>query len=267
VWSDSDRLNSDTREIYYSTRKTTAAFGIERAFIHLKPSITYQFENVENYHVKPEAQLTPEDSGRVLVSSLSPALVWDGRDDVFNPRRGAVYGIVLKESLHELGSEADFTKLTVQAGWFVPLGSSVVTALSVRGGMAWPFRETVEVPLHERFYMGGNTTVRGYTQDSIGPSTKDASGDVIPLGGASMAVLNLEFRLFPGEGLGFALFGDAGNVWPDQSIRIDDLRASYGAGLRYGTPIGPLRIDYGQKINRKSGESPGEVHFNIGHAF
>jgi outer membrane protein insertion porin family len=267
VWSDTERLNSDTRETYYNTRRTTAAFGIERTYGNLKPSLTYQFENVVNYDVKPEAQLTPEDSGRVLVSSLSPALVWDRRDDVFNPRRGALYGIVLKEALGELASEADFTKLTVQASWFLPLGPDVVTALSARAGMAWPFRDTAEVPLHERFYMGGNTTVRGFTQDSIGPSTAAVSGDTIPLGGASMAVFNIEFRLFPGEGLGFALFTDAGNVWPGQGINLDDLRASYGAGIRYGTPIGPLRIDYGQKIDRQPGESPGEVHFNIGHSF
>jgi outer membrane protein insertion porin family len=53
----------------------------------------------------------------------------------------------------------------------------------------------------------------------------------------------------------------------DQRIRLDDLRASYGAGFRYQTPVGPLRIDYGQKIHRRPGESPGELHFNIGHAF
>ncbi|MGE5174607.1 MAG: outer membrane protein assembly factor BamA, partial [Betaproteobacteria bacterium] len=88
VWSDSERLNSDTREIYYSTRKTAASFGIEKPYKNFRPSLTYQFENVVNYDVKPEAQLTPEDSGRVLVSSLSPAMVLDLRDDVFNPHKG-----------------------------------------------------------------------------------------------------------------------------------------------------------------------------------
>ena len=133
--------------------------------------------------------------------------------------------------------------------------------------MAWPFRGTLAVPLHERFYAGGSTTVRGYTQDSIGPSALDPSGTLIPQGGASMAVFNLELRLNPGEGLGFVLFTDAGNVWAAQEINTDELRASYGAGIRYGTPIGPIRIDYGQKIDRRPGESPGEIHFNIGNTF
>jgi outer membrane protein insertion porin family len=63
------------------------------------------------------------------------------------------------------------------------------------------------------------------------------------------------------------LFTDAGNVWPKQEINLDDLRASYGVGFRYGTPIGPLRIDYGQKFRQQPGESPGELHFNIGNTF
>ena len=185
VWSDSEKLNSDTREIYYKSRKTVASFGVEKTFKNLTPSLTYQFENVVNYDVLQAAELTAEDSGRVLVSSLSPALIWDLRDDVFNPRRGALYGIILKEALKELWSQADFSKLTVQGSWFLPIDTAVL-ALSVRAGMAWPFRDTTEVPIHERFYAGGSTTVRGFTQDSIGPSGLDANGDLIPTGGSSM---------------------------------------------------------------------------------
>ncbi len=266
VWSDSERLNSETREVYYKTRKTVASFGVEKTYNKLKPSLTYQFENVVNYSVKPEAQLTPEDSGRVLISSLSPALVWDLRDDVFNPRRGSLYGIVLKEALRELWSQANFSKLTVQGSWFLPLSASIV-ALSARAGMAWPFRGTAEIPIHERFYVGGSTTVRGFRQDAIGPSVMDVNGDLIPQGGSSMAVLNIELRMNPGEGFGVVFFADAGNVWPGQEIDVIHLRSSYGAGIRYGTPVGPLRIDYGQKIHRLSGESPGEFHFNIGNTF
>ncbi len=266
VWSDSEKLNSDTREIYYKSRKTAASFGIQKTYGKLTPSITYEFENVVNYDVLEAAQITTEDSGRVLVSSLSPALILDLRDDVFNPRRGSLYGIILKEALRELWSQAEFTKLSVQGSWFLPVGDNVI-ALSARGGAAWPYGGTAEVPLHERFYVGGSTTVRGFTQDSIGPSALDANGNPVPQGGASMVVLNAEFRVNPGEGLGFVLFTDAGNVWPGQEMNLNSLRASYGAGIRYGTPIGPLRIDYGQKFHQLPGESPGELHFNIGNTF
>jgi outer membrane protein insertion porin family len=266
VWSDSVRLNSDTRAIYYKTRETSAAFGVEKPYNKLKPSLTYQFENVVNYDVQPGAVLSPDDSGRVLVSSISPALILDLRDNSFNPHTGSLYGVILKEAFRGIFSTVNFSKLTAQSSWFVPLDSTVL-ALSARAGMAWPYGNTTVVPIHERFYTGGSTTVRGYTQDSIGPTTTDAFGNVIPQGGQSMVVFNIEFRVNPGEGLGFVLFSDAGNVWSEQQINIRDLRSSYGAGIRYGTPIGPLRIDYGQKIHRRPGESPGELHFNIGNTF
>jgi outer membrane translocation and assembly module TamA len=109
--------------------------------------------------------------------------------------------------------------------------------------------------------------VRGFTQDSIGPSGLDANGDLIPTGGSSMIILNVELRLNPGEGFGVVLFCDAGNVWVGQEIDVGNLRSACGAGIRYGTPVGPLRIDYGQKTHRLPGESPGELHFNIGNTF
>jgi outer membrane protein insertion porin family len=267
AWSDSKRINQDTREVYYQTRKTSASYGIERLDHPVKPSLTYQFENVDNYNVQQEAELTPEDSGRVRISSLTPAVVWDLRDSIFDPRRGSVHGITVKEAMSLVGSKADFTKATVQTTWFFPAKDFAVLALSGRAGMAWPHKDTPEVPIHERFYLGGSTTVRGYLQDSIGPPTVEATSSKIPTGGSSMVQLNAEVRMGSAEGFGVVVFSDAGNVWVDQRIRLDDLRASYGAGIRYHTPVGPLRIDYGQKIHRRPGESPGELHFTIGHAF
>ena len=265
--SDSKNINERTREIYYQTKKASASYGVERYYEDLRVSLTYQYENVDNYNVQPAAELTPEDSGRVLISSLNPAVILDKRDDPFNPTKGSLHGLNIKEALKELGSEADFTKVTVQTTWYLPVAVRTVFALSGRAGMGWPHHETLEIPLHERFYLGGSTTVRGYTQDSVGPYNLNASGDRVPTGGSSMVQLNAEIRLNMTGGSGFVVFTDAGNVWVDQSIRMDDLRASYGAGFRYHTPVGPLRVDYGQKINRKSGESPGELHFSIGQAF
>ena len=82
-----------------------------------------------------------------------------------------------------------------------------------------------------------------------------------------MLLFNAEFRWNVTKGFGLVLFTDAGNVWTGQVLNLNDLRASYGAGIRYNTPIGPLRIDYGQKIHPRPGESPGEVHFNLGQMF
>ncbi len=267
AWSDAKRINQETRDIYYQTKKTSASYGVERTAGKLKTSLTYQYEIVTNYNVQQAAELTPEDSGHALISSLSPAVVWDLRDDPFNPTRGSIHGAAVKEALKALGSQADFTKVTVQTTWFLPAAQHTVLALSARSGLAWPQRDTLVVPIQERFYLGGSTTVRGFTQDQVGPSSIDAAGNQIPTGGSSMVQLNAEVRISSPGGTGIVFFTDAGNVWLDQKIRMDDLRASYGTGFRYSTPVGPLRIDYGQKIHRRPGESPGEMHFNIGHAF
>jgi outer membrane protein insertion porin family len=250
---------------------------VEKKVDTFKTSLTYAFENVENYNVEPGAVLSSQDVGHVRVSSLSPAAVWDDRDDIFNPRKGALYGVVLKQAMHQFGSSADFTKVSVQSSWYVPAAPGLIAALSARGGVARPHYETTAVPLHERFYLGGGTTVRGYTQDRVGPVRVSPDGTITPTGGSSMFQFNMELRFMPTEGFGFVLFSDAGRVWIDQSHQLDaadqpedprpPTRAAYGAGIRYGTPVGPLRIDYGLKIHRRAGESPGELHFNIGHTF
>lgn len=282
AWSDAKRINTDTREIYYETRKTELSTGVEKVVDAAKYSFVYQFENVENYSVAPGAILSREDEGRVRVSSVTPGVIVDLRDDPFNPHAGSLHGLAVKHAAGSLGSEASFTKGTFQTSWFLPVGRSAVLALSCRAGRAWPHGETVEVPLHERFYLGGGSTVRGYQQDSVGPQAYGADGSRTPTGGDRMALVNAEIRIGRKEGLGLVLFADAGNVWLNEGIDRHDLRGSVGIGLRYQTPVGPVRIDYGQKLNRKGaasvplsggsllivpGESPGEIHINIGHSF
>lgn len=79
---------------------------------------------------------------------------------------------------------------------------------------------------------------------------------------------NLEFRIKLTDSLGLVLFGDGGNVWPLLSqYSLDNIDYTTGGGLRYATPVGPLRLDYGYKLNRKQDESPGRFYFSIGQAF
>ena len=109
AWSDEKRLNADTRDIYYQTRKTEIATGLSRAYNNgLKLSLIYQYENVDNYNVRPAAILSPDDSGRVRVSSITPGVVLDLRDDPFNPRRGSLHGLAVKEALKILGFAGRF---------------------------------------------------------------------------------------------------------------------------------------------------------------
>jgi outer membrane protein insertion porin family len=120
------------------------------------------------------------------------------------------------------------------------------------------------VPLAERFFAGGSQTIRGFELDEAGPV--DENGD--PLGGEALLILNQEYR-FPIWGpVRGVLFYDLGTVWATvDSIDLSELRHVLGTGVRLETPIGPIRFEYGWKVDRREGESPGAFYFSIGSLF
>jgi outer membrane protein insertion porin family len=139
-----------------------------------------------------------------------------------------------------------------------------VLAASLRGGLAQGYFDTDELPIVERFFLGGRTTVRGYIQDGLGPKGEDET----PIGGNAFLMENLELRVSITDSLGLVAFLDGGNVWRKMNeMSLNDFKFTTGLGLRYSTPVGPVRVDYGHKLQREKGESAGEVHFSIGHAF
>jgi outer membrane protein insertion porin family len=160
------------------------------------------------------------------------------------------------------------------------LGHDTSFQTAVRIGLAPTFGTTEIVPISERFFSGGDSTNRGFARDRLGPTLADVDPieydlppDVDlsqPVGGSALFLLNQEFR-FPlvrrlrlkGE-----LFYDAGNVFLEISdFDPFELRHTLGAGLRLETPVGPLRAEYGWKLDREPGESAGQFHFAIGTTF
>jgi len=132
--------------------------------------------------------------------------------------------------------------------------------------------EIREVPASERFFAGGDTTVRGFALDRLGtPLTLDRQG--FPQGGNGLAVFNLEARAPYWKNLQLVWFTDAGNVFKTASdIRFDELRVSSGIGFRYRSPIGPLRVDWGFKVSTRllltgGRERSNVLHISLGQAF
>ena len=106
--------------------------------------------------------------------------------------------------------------------------------------------------------------MRGFEQDSLGPKGNDGS----PTGGNYQFILNAEMRFPLEHNFLFAIFFDAGSVWRHNDSQHNfDLRKSAGVSLRYITPVGPVSVDYGWKLDRRAGESPGEISFTIGMVF
>ncbi|RMG74337.1 MAG: outer membrane protein assembly factor BamA [Nitrospirae bacterium] len=258
------RKDFDTGDILYKVRKYSAELlGEKELTKNIKVFLAYNYSLVKTFDVKPDVVLSKEDTGTLGISSIRPGIIYDSRDHPFEPKKGMVLGLSLKLSSGYLLSETDFYKINISTSYYRAINSWLTLALSFRGGFAQGFGDTKELPITERFFLGGRNTVRGFAQDSLGPKGEDNS----PTGGNAFLAGNLEFRVRAWKGLGFVLFLDSGNVW--QRIKDVDLRMRYtaGVGLRYSTPVGPIRIDYGHKLDRREGESSGEIHFSIGHAF
>lgn len=256
--------NVDTKEISYRLRRQAATAGFEKELNDkFKGELYYDFSIVNTYDVKPDVVLTKEDTGTLFISDFRGGIIFDTRDNPFDPRSGILAGATLKLASGLLFSQVDFVKLIFNGNFYHEISRRFVAGLSVRGGAAQGFGATNELPLVERFFLGGRNTVRGYAQDTLGPKGADGT----PTGGNVFLMGNMEMRTSLSKGIGMVAFIDCGNVWLKTKEVNMSLKYTAGIGVRYSTPVGPLRVDYGYKLNREQGDSIGEIHFSIGHAF
>ncbi len=225
----------------------------------------YLFEDVDTTGT-PSLDPIDRQFLAIHISGPSGSFVRDARDNPVDPVTGNFLSSDLQYASSYLGSGTDFLKSFSQFQYYLPVRKSVM-ATSLRIGLARGFRETVEIPLSQRFFAGGGRTIRGFELDTAGPL--DENGE--PLGGNALFILNLEYR-FPISGnLGGVVFFDYGNVFDLVSnFAVSELRKTTGIGIRYKTPIGPLTVDWGYKLDRKFEpvrESPSEFFISVGHAF
>lgn len=265
LYDERTEITVPRRETRYHIERYSLSAGIEKKLSErLKAELYYEYSIVRTSDVQPDVVLSKEDVGRLAIGSIRPALIYDTRDNPFEPSSGILAGITLKLASPVLFSESEFAKFTVYGSTFFRVQRRMVLALSMRGGIAYGFGESESLPIVERFFLGGRTTVRGYEQDALGPKGDDGN----PTGGNSFLLGSIELRTLIGRGFSIVPFFDMGNVWTTAGdVSPGDLRYTAGIGLRYSTPVGPLRVDYGFKLNKERGESAGELHFSIGHAF
>jgi outer membrane protein assembly factor BamA/autotransporter translocation and assembly factor TamB len=214
----------------------------------------------------------------IRLADVSGSGIHDTRDSPFDPQHGHYFAAELRAYGHAIGSQAQFAKAYLQAYTFRSIAKGTVWAQAVRAGAAYTFGESRSdpaastgdpvsgVPQSERFYAGGDTTLRAFSRDAAGPLAPN--GD--PLGGEGLFLLNEELRFPVWRRLQGVLFTDIGNVYRtlgDYSLSFDAMRECLGAGLRFQTPIGPFRLEYGAHLDRQPGESQGQIYFSIGQAF
>ena len=191
-------------------------------------------------------------------------LKWDSSDSLLNPTRGVVLRGELDHSTSALISTESFFKLLLEARHYYPLWEKLILASRLSVGGIKPYADSETVPSNVRFFAGGPGSIRGYAPNRVGPL--DSQGR--PIGGDSLLAGSVELR-FPISGdLGGVVFVDAGNVYSSSpGYDIGDLRVGVGPGIRYNTPVGPFRLDFGIAVNPRSGDPFGRLDFSIGQAF
>lgn len=198
------------------------------------------------------------------LSGPALGLVWNTSDDPFNPKRGHVIALALDQAGAIWGGQYSFYKISAEAKKYIDIGWQTVFASRLKLGLADAIGADKNLPLFERFYSGGEKSVRGYGRRRLGPLS--ASDD--PLGGLSLLEGSLELRRPIWKELNGAVFIDFGQVSTKRfDIPIGDLQFSSGFGVSYATPVGPIRLDIGFPFKPPRGDRSWQIHFSIGAFF
>jgi outer membrane protein assembly complex protein YaeT len=246
-------------------------------------SFKYSFQSTETTNIEAE-EPEPNRQENYNLGRVRFLLGRDSRNSPFYPARGNKSSLALEIADPALGGEISFLIFTFSDSAFFSLGKRTVLALSLETGLIYPTEEGTAIPIAERFFNGGESTVRSFEESQIGP--RDLEGDV--LGGLGYNVLNVELRHRVKGSFGLTLFFDAGNVAPNLSpveqglppfenateafeAALDDFfsdfRTGLGVGFQYLLPVGPLRVDWAWNPAPREGEEDWVVHLTLGMAF
>jgi outer membrane protein insertion porin family len=286
-------VEQGVRSTFNFARRGMNTDVVRRLSPSLRVSGRYSFSSTRTF----DERLSEEDQAtidrlfpRVRLSGFSGALARDTRDDLLEPAHGMFLSGEGTVAARALGGQVGFMKTYVQAFAFRPIGTpKLVLATRAAVGLADGFEREVpltdadgnplpnesisieDLPASERFFAGGDTTIRGYALDSVGaPETISANG--FPTGGNAVLLLNGELRFPVWREVGAVVFVDGGNVFRRVTdFDFGELRGAIGFGLRYRSPVGPIRVDLGFKMDRREIrgrlEPPTAIHFSLGQAF
>lgn len=266
----------------YSSQQELATVQIQRAIDKTLSDtvfLRYGFSHTNLTRVLIPSLVLPADRN-VRLSTLSANFTRDTRDNPLDEHSGVLDSLELDFNTTKLGSSVDFAKLTGQAAFYKTKFHNIVWADSLRIGLAQPFANS-RVPLSETFFTGGANSLRGFPLDGAGPQRavevcpNGGSGCNqfihVPAGGNELLIINSEARIpLPiKKGLSIVPFYDGGNVFPN--VGFHDFTSLYsnnvGIGVRYATPVGPIRLDVGHNLNPIPGVKATQWFISIGQAF
>ena len=267
-WLDNENLTltisglfDNSRDIRtFAARRWEGSLQLAQRFTRansMQYRFTYRRVTLSDIVVTPE--LIPLFSQPDRVGLLSATFIQDRRDDPINSHRGYYNTIDARHRRErQLGSQTEFTRLLMRNSTYYPIGKDVVLARTLQFGWIQRLAGQADIPLAERFFSGGATSNRAFPDNQAGPRDLETG---FPLGGNSLLMHSTELR-FPlfGDNVGGVLFHDMGNVYADvrdvsfafrqKNIQdFDYMVQSVGFGIRYHTPIGPIRVDFSLSPN------------------
>lgn len=229
--------------------------------------VTYDYDNALIDDIREDAAWEiKEMEGRNVTSSMTFVLKRDSRDKPWNTTKGSINSITFQYAGGILSGDQYFNKYLARTAWYFPLFWKTVFLVQGRWGLVRQ-RSGGELFTYQKFMIGGINTVRGFDYASISP-VDPVTGDKI--GGTKMMIYNVEYRfpLLKEQGIVGLVFFDAGNAFESQeNFTFSGIRRSAGCGVRWYSPMGPLRLEYGKNLDQRPGEAGGKWEFSIGGTF
>ena len=199
-----------------------------------------------------------------VLAGPTAGLVWNTSDDPFNPKKGHVLSLKLDQAGAIWGGRYSFFKITGEAKKYIDIGWNTVLAGRLKLGLADSIGSEKNYPIFERYFAGGEKSVRGYGRWRLGPLSSSDE----PVGGLSLVEGSIELRRPVWKELNGAVFIDFGQVSKRAfNPPVGNLQFSSGFGVGYSTPVGPLRLDVGFPFKPPRGDRPWQIHFSIGAYF
>ncbi len=255
-------------ELGYHLERFGSSVGVQRDLLPtlvrgLTGNASYRLERVTRFRVEPTLVEADVQRGSQVIARLVSGLTLDRRDNPPDPARGSFHNLALDLGGIVFGSQVNFFRARLQTNWFFDWLSPTVFALSARFGYATPFAGTADVPIEDRFFAGGSTTIRGYRENRVGPLDSARK----PSGGNALAIVNGEWRFPLWRFVGGALFFDSGTVARDIGALGTEFRSGLGFGLRMKTPVGPIRVDFAYALNPIQREDRRQFYITVGNPF
>lgn len=243
-----------------------------RIWRYLNGNVTYRLEKVKIGDIDDDARLILTKSNRT-VSSVGLGFVWDSRNNFLDPSAGNLTQTDVQFAGGPFGGNTDFIKYTVSSRQWFPLWFKTALSLRARYGIINLMHNGNDLVVGERFFLGGPNSLRGFGFRRVGPRVPTADGDFVIIGGVQELLFSVDwiFPILPSAGLKGVLFfdmGDAFNDGQDLTINPNNLRKDVGFGVKWVSPLGPLRLEIGFPIgDRLPDEDSYEIQFTVGTLF